>query len=494
MKAVVIGSGVSGLTSAALLAEAGNSVRVFEQFGTIGGVTATVCRDGFKWDLGPMMVPDFGPGEPARRVLDGLGVSRDLELKKSYRGNVFRDFEVFRPQQPGGLFGRKQRLKEIFPDEAEGLERYYRFHERIQDLIFLYGQRGPAARAKFLYKFLPVFGKRNWSAQRLMDYCFTDERIKTAFVAMLADYTTRPDEFPAIFVPFINPEACFDERTPLDYPGHEHRTSWLFILNGLETLVNALAESVTKNGGEIRTGTAVKKIIIENKKAVGVILGDGARIDADVVIASGGAQELFLDMVGREHLREDFLTRHVDGISVTDSAFMVHLGVDFDPTVWQHGAPLCYYYMTYDIQKIYHEGRDGFLVYCLSANAPKMAPEGHHAVTVYTIAPNFPTNGSWSADKERWADTLIEHAEKFIPGLRKHTKTRVIITPEDFRLRTHLKRHAFGGCTPRIGYAPPTHRTPIEGLWLVGAQSENFGGVAPNIIGANETIKQVLKG
>jgi len=205
--------------------------------------------------------------------------------------------------------------------------------------------------------------------------------------------------------------------------------------------------------------------------------------------------------VGAEHLRDDFLEKYINNLSLTDSAFMVHLGVDFDPTVYQHGAPLCYYYMTYDIHGTikeledgtYHEGRDGFLVYCLSANSPQMAPPGHHAVTVYTIAPNFPTNGSWSGDKERWADKLVGYAEKFIPGLKQHTKTRVIVTPEDFRRRTHLSRHAFGGCTPRIGHTPPAHRTPIDGLWLVGAQSENYGGVLPGIIGARDVVRDILK-
>jgi phytoene dehydrogenase-like protein len=501
MKAAIIGSGVSGLTSAALLARAGHSVTVYEQFDTIGGVTATIEKDGFRWDLGPMLVLDLGPGEPGRLVLDELGITGEIPMRKSYRGNVFRDFEVFRPERPAGPYGRKERLREIFPDEARGLERYYRFHERVQDVLFLYGRPGIAAKMKFLSTFLPLFGKRNWSAQRLMDHCFTDERLKTAFVGMLGDYTTRPDEFPALFVPFINPEACFDERTPLDYPGHQHRSSWVFILNGMQSLVDALAGAVIKNGGDIRTAAPVKKIVVDRATVRGVILGDGTKVEADAVVAGGGARELYLDLVGAEHLREDFLKKYIHNLSITDSAFMVHLGVDFDPTVYQHGAPLCYYYMTYDIygtireleDGIYHEGRDGFLVYCLSAHSPGMAPPGHHAVTVYTIAPNFPKNGSWSADKERWADTLVRHAEKFIPGLRRHTKTRVIVTPEDFRRRTHLSRHAFGGCTPRIGHTPPAHRTPIGGLWLVGAQSENYGGVLPGIIGARDVVRDILK-
>jgi phytoene dehydrogenase-like protein len=44
---------------------------------------------------------------------------------------------------------------------------------------------------------------------------------------------------------------------------------------------------------------------------------------------------------------------------------------------------------------VYHEGEDGFLVYIPSVRSPEMAPSGHHAVTVYTIAPNHPTNGGW---------------------------------------------------------------------------------------------------
>jgi phytoene dehydrogenase-like protein len=335
-----------------------------------------------------------------------------------------------------------------------------------------------------------------------MDRYFTDEKLVAAFIGMLADYTTRPEEFPAIFVPFINPEACFDERTALLYPGHEPRSTWTVVVGGMQVLVDALADAVERFGGAVRTGAAVKKIDIQGGRVTGVVLEDGERVDADIILASGGARELFERMVGREHLPEKFFRKHLDDFSETDSVFMVHLGVDYDPTVHQHGAPLCYYYMTYDIpgaiseleENIYHEGKDGFLVFCLSAISPDMAPTGHHAVTVYTIAPNFPKNGSWETDKERWADILLEYAEKYIPGLREHTKTRVIVTPEDFRKRTYLAHHAFGGCTPRLGKEPIKAKTPVDGLWFIGAQSETFGGVIGGITGANRVVDRILKG
>lgn len=46
MKVVVIGSGVSGLTSAALLIKESYTVTAYEQYERIGGVTTTIERDG----------------------------------------------------------------------------------------------------------------------------------------------------------------------------------------------------------------------------------------------------------------------------------------------------------------------------------------------------------------------------------------------------------------------------------------------------------------
>jgi phytoene dehydrogenase-like protein len=258
---------------------------------------------------------------------------------------------------------------------------------------------------------------------------------------------------------------------------------------------------VEQNGGRIRTGTPVQQIRVRDGRVAGVVLDGGIDEDVDAVVASGGAKELFLKLVGREHLPEKFLEDHIDRLAVTGSVFMVHLGVDYDPSVHQNNSPLCYYYLTYDVEEsvclcesgVYHEGRDGFLIYIPSVHSPGMAPSGHHAVTVYTIAPNVAAQGSWSEMKEEWADQLLALAEEHVPGLREHTKVRVILTPEDFQQRTHLEHHAFGGCPPRVDRTPPQHKTPIEGLWFVGAQSEAFGGVVGAMTGAEKTVRMMLE-
>jgi phytoene dehydrogenase-like protein len=179
----------------------------------------------------------------------------------------------------------------------------------------------------------------------------------------------------------------------------------------------------------------------------------------------------------------------------------VQLGIDLDPTSYQP-ASLCYYYKTQDLEGAvkrlrtgdYHEGKEGFLIYIPSLHSPTLAPSGKHALTVYTVAPDTLSEGTWSSRKEELADKLVAEAEKYIPGLREHTITRMILTPEDYRKRTYQKHHSFGGVPPVMGNKPPAYKTPIQGLWFIGAQSESTGGVLNVMLGAQKVSRRILKG
>ena len=203
----------------------------------------------------------------------------------------------------------------------------------------------------------------------------------------------------------------------------------------------------------------------------------------------------------REHLPARFLRKHVDNLAVTSSVFMVHLGVDYDPSVHQNDQAVCYYYETYEVEPnireleagVYHEGRDGWVVYIPSKHSPQMAPPGHHAVTIYTVAPDRLAEGGWAERADEFGDRLVSHAERYLPGLGEHTVTRVLYTPEDFRRRTGLAVHAFGGSPPRVDRTPPRHRTPIRGLWFVGGQSEVYGGVTGAMTGASKAVRMMTR-
>jgi len=507
MKTVIIGSGMAGLTAGAYLAKAGHSVTVFEQFSTPGGVTANISRDGFAWDIGPLLLEGFSPGDKGRVILEELGVSERVKAVREDRGLSMPEFTLWKPKEYEGPYWRRERLKKLFPDESKQLDRYYHFYDRMIDLMSL-ARRAEAAcglaalwlKLRMLIVFQPVKSMVNWNGGQLMDLYFKSQVLKTFFLGLVVDFVTAPSEFPALGVPAIHLETAFDKRIPA-YPGtRSARAAYCYILGGCQTMVNAVEGVILENGGKVVTNTAVKKVVVESGRIKGVKLADGRFEAADLVLASGGMREVFFDLVGKENLPADLISR-IESIRMMESVHMVQLGIDFDPTPYQPAA-LCYYYNTNDLEAAvkrlrtgcYHEGKDGLLIYIPSLHSPMLAPSGYHAVTIYTVAPDTLSEGTWSSRREELADKLVAEAEHHIPGLCQHNKTRLILTPEDFRLRTHLKHHSFGGVPPVMGNKPPAHKTPIKGLWFIGAQSESGGGVVNVMTGAQKAAKQILKG
>ena len=276
------------------------------------------------------------------------------------------------------------------------------------------------------------------------------------------------------------------------------RSGYFYTLGGCQSLVEAVLRTLKAHGGRLYTNSLVERIRIEHGRAVGVELSGGAFEPADLVIASGGAHETFFELVGRQHLPTG-LVKDLEATRYMESVLMVHLGIDFDPRPYQPAA-LCYYYGTHDLEGavdrirsgVYHEGKDGFLIYVPSLHSPELAPPGCQAVTIYTVAPDRLAQGAWQERSEELADKLVAEAERIIPGLRAHTLTRLVVTPDDYRTRLNQRHHSFGGVPPVIGNKPPAHRTPLDGLWFIGSQSESGGGVMNVMWGARKAARQIL--
>lgn len=490
MKAIIIGSGLSGLTTAAYLARMGCEVTVFEQNPDIGGVTAGMKRDGYSWDLGQLILEGFGPGEQAGYILEDLGIMGDIKTVRADRTYVFPEITIQPPQEYKGPWWRKDFFLSRFPDEKKGIEKYYRMYVRFMELVTAArGAERSSGLRSLLYKFrlyatlLPFLPRISWNSKRMIEYLFKNRSLQEVFISILADFVVKPSQFPGLGIQAVNPEPAFDRRVPLEVSRIGLQPSYRYIEGGIRPLVDAFARLIERHHGKILTGQEIRRIECENGKARGVITASGASHRADIVVASGGAREAFFDLVGREKLPAAFIKR-LESMRLMESILMVHLGIDFDPRRYQKDA-VVYYYRTSDIEKSvddvqsgrYHEGRDGFLIYIGTYYTPSMAPAGHHAVTVYTIAPNTLSGESWEKRKEEMADRLLDLAEEVIPGLRAHARVKIIITPDDWRRITHQKHHAFGGCAPVMGTKGAPHRTPIKGLYFVGAQSESGAGL-----------------
>ncbi len=504
MKVAIIGSGMAGLTAGAALASSGHTVTVFEQAPFPGGVTAPYEQDGFRWDLGQLLVEGFGPDEPVGMILRELGVLDRIQVRKDERGYVFPDFEIKRPEVYSGPLWRMDRLKSLFPEDTRGLDRYWKDYLRFARLMTCarkidqnQGWQARTWQARLAASLLPFMSRKDWNVTRLMNSYFKSERLKMVFISILADFFTPPSQFTGLGVFALNQETSFERRMPKTLaPGAEQLYHYS-VLGGIGTLVQALVQRITESGGQVWTDCAVSRIVVENGRATGVVDGEGCFIPADAVIASGGAQEVFFNLVGKPHLPPGLIQK-VTLLPLMDSVFMVHLGLDMDPTPYVHGV-CTYFYGTYDLegaitqarQGQYHKGKDGFVVHVPTLHSPQLAPPGQHALTIYTICPDRLRNGEWEESKERYADRLVEYAEERIPKLREHTRTRAILTPDDFRARTHTHHHAFGGTAPVMGAPKIPHKTSIEGLWFIGAQSESGGGVNNVITGAYRTARRL---
>ncbi|MBN2676664.1 MAG: NAD(P)/FAD-dependent oxidoreductase, partial [Anaerolineaceae bacterium] len=449
----------------------------------------------------------FAPGDKGRLILEDLGISDQVPAIHEDRSLSMPDFTLQPPAEYAGPYWRRDKLKGLFPAEAPDLDRYYRFYDRMINLMSLARQSESSAgliklwsRLRMLLAFQGVKQYSSWNGGQLMDHFFQSPVLKTLFLGIVADFVTAPSEFPALGVPSLHLETAFEKRIPT-YPGSlSAQTAYIYLLNGCQSLVDAMLGVIIQFGGRVLTDKTVKRIIINDRRASGVELEDGSIETADVILASGGMKELYYDLVGKDKIPTD-LIEQLEANRLMESVFMVQLGIDFDPSRYQPKA-LCYYYKTQDLEGsvhrlrngVYHEGREGFLIYVPSMHSPAMAPAGKHAVTIYTVAPDVLAVGDWNARKEELAAKLVACAEEHIPGLKAHTKTRLILTPEDFRERTHLKHHSFGGMPPVMGNKPPAHETPIEGLWFIGAQSESTGGVLNVMTGAAKVAKRVIRG
>jgi len=489
MNITIIGAGLGGLTFGAFAAKDGHKVTIYDKNSQPGGVAALLEHDGYCFEQGPLLIGDLLPGESLYNTLQELDIT--LPTVRADRGIVMPDYEMWKPDEYAGPYWRRERLKELFPEQSKGIDAYYKFYDDMMHLRYLSTlPQTVVNKLKLLAAFMKIKKYSNMNAHELAMHFFRDERIATLYTGIFADFCADPNEVQGLGVVFMNMEPAFDKRIPLEKNGRTYYPRYCYIEGGCQKLPEALADYITEHGGSIVLNTVVEKVLIENGRAVGVRLADGTEHKADAVVGSGGGRDFFCKAVGREHLDKGYL-EILDNYRPMEAVFMLHLGVDFDPLKYQKEA-LCYYYGTYDLPAateklrsgVYHDGEDGFLIFVPSAHAPEFAPEGKHCLTIYTVAPDRLAQGTWAEKKEEYAQHLIKLAEKHLPGLSEHITTMKIMTADEYKSYTHMDKCSFGGVVPIWNQKNPTHITPVKNLYFVGQQSENIGGVGNVVNGA----------
>ena len=214
MKIAIIGSGLSGLTAAAFLAQKGHKVTVFEQYNRAGGVTAPLEKNGYKWDLGQLIIEGLGQNEPLGLILSDLGI-KNLEIKVEDRGYVFPSLEINKPTKYEGFKWRINYLKNLFPEDIEGLDQYWQDYINFTRVMNYARRMKRVSGIKSFYwkmrlfiKLLTssLFSKKDWNATELMNHYFSNETLQLVFISIIADFFTPPSKFLGLGVFSLNPE------------------------------------------------------------------------------------------------------------------------------------------------------------------------------------------------------------------------------------------------------------------------------------------------
>ena len=497
MRINIIGAGLGGLTFGALAARDGHEVHIYDKNHKPGGVVALLEHEGYKFEQGPLLIGDMLPGELIYDFLEELGIR--LETVRADRDIIMPDYDMITPKEYRGPYWRRERLKELFPEDADGIDRYYKFYDDVMHLRYIAtGKPSLLQKARLALAFMKIKKYAGMNADELTRHFFKSEKICTLFTGIFADFCADPSEAEGLGVVFTNFETAFDKRIPLEKNGKKYYPGYCYVKGGCQKIPEALADYITAHGGEMHYGTIVDRVLVDNGKACGIKLHDGSEIPSDMVVGCGAGKDFFEGMVGREHLDDEY-REILDTFRPMEAVFMLHLGVDYDPMEYLRAA-LVYCYGMYDLHAateklrtgVYHEGEDGYLIFVPSDHAEDFAPEGKHAVTIYTVAPDTLAEGDWDSKKQEYAEKLIHLAERQLPDLSKHITTMKIMTAREYSEYTHMKKSSFGGVVPIRGQKNPLHKTPVDGLWFVGQQSENAGGLGNVIGGAKSAYEKAF--
>ncbi len=280
--AIVIGSGIGGLTAAACLSKMGKKVIVLEQHYTAGGFTHSYDRNGYEWDVGVHYIGDMGAKHTlARRLFDYVtdGQLQWAAMDDHYDRLFIGDRQIDLVAGPEAF---AKELKSQFPGEEQAIDSYL-------DYLSLVAKAMPGVT---LAKVLPnlMAGPFRYLARRkapdflnrttreVLETLTGNQELIAALTGQWGDNGLVPDDSSFIIHALIARHYLYGGYYPV---------------GGASEMAKTIIPVIQQGGGEVFTYADVKEILVENGKAVGVRMADGQAIHAPAVISNAGVFNTF---------------------------------------------------------------------------------------------------------------------------------------------------------------------------------------------------------
>ena len=522
----IIGGGHNGLTASAYLAAAGLKVVVLEKNTHVGGAALTEeFHPGFRNSVASYTVSLLNPK-----------VIRDLDLPRHGLRIVERKVANFWPVDDERALvmhygpGAKERaIREFSARDAASLAGYDAALDRAADVLKRLVLETPpnagggllalwnGARLSRSILKLPLEAQRDLAAlftESAADYLgrwFENETVKAAFAfdGIVGTYAAPSTPGTA----YVLLHHCFGEV-------NGKTGVWGHAIGGMGAISAAMAGAARERGVEIRTQVPVSEVVVERGRATGVALANGEVVRARAVAAAVAPKLLFSRLVP-EGAVDPALHARLKSIKSGSGSFRMNVALSELPQFTclkgkgeenALGAGIVIGPTLDYLERAYLDARaSGWskepVVEMLipSMLDDTLAPPGRHVASLFVqhVAPHLPAPRSWAdpAEKERFADLVIETVTRYAPNFKASVLGRQILSPLDIEERFGMMDgDIFHGALsldqlfsmrPVLGHAD--YRMPLPGLYLCASGAHPGGGVtgAPGHNAAREIVRDL---
>ena len=503
--AIVVGSGIGGLASAALLSRyAGKRVLVLERHYVPGGYTHVFHRPGYEWDVGLHYIGKVqDPDSQLRRAFD---LVTDAQLEWAPMPDVYdrfvigdRTYDFVR-----GLEPFRARLKEYFPKETASIDRYIQALQSVVKVQELYFAEKAIPR---LWAFLLGGWMRGpllrW-ARRTTEEVLTDFTNNRELIGLLTAqwgcYGLPPRQ--SSFALHAGVAAHYLEGA--NYP-----------VGGAGQIAETIAPVIRRSGGQVVVNAEVGQVLLKGNRALGVRMTDGREVRTPIVISDIGARSTFSRLVPQEETACKNLVSKIMAIPPSGAHVCLYVGVKESAANLGINGTNIWVYPTYDQDKnlaaVTEDPAAPFPVVFLSfpsAKDPDFERRHPGRATIQVIAglpyslfapwqdTNWQHRGSDYDDlKQSIAGRLQEELLRQVPCLNgkiDHAELSTPLSTRHFMNYPHGEMYGLSVTPERFKLRCLTPVTPIRGLYLTG-QDVASAGVGGALTGGFLTASAILR-